>query len=214
MLNEPAALVPVLRQNALRVRQSKDWGEFFTGLEGRNQYQVMDADGHPLLLAGEVGGGLGAFLLRNWLKAKRPFTLELKTPSGALVLRCKRPWTFWFARMEVEDGEGRLLGTLRQRFRLFGRAYDVEGPGGEWLATLRGPLFRPWTFLVERDGRELCRISKQWSGLGVEMFTHADNFGVRFDSALQDSRLRALLLAATFLIDFVHFEHEEHKKHD
>ena len=70
---------------------------------------------------------------------------------------------------------------------------------------LRGPFFKPWTFNVEQNGREVGKIQKQWSGLGKELFTSADNFGVTFGD-MDDPRLRTLVVAATFLIDFVHFE--------
>ena len=203
---DSTALAPLLHQNALRVRQKKEWGEILTGFEGRNAYEVVGDDGRTLFYAGDVGGGLGLWLLRTFLKAKRPFTLELKTPSGATVLRLRRPWRFWLSTLEVEDGDGRLLGHIQQRFRFFTRAYDVLGPNGEELAHLRGPFFRPWTFVIEEGGREVGTIAKRWSGFGKELFTDADNFGVQFDGASRDARLRPLAVAATFLIDFVHFE--------
>lgn len=203
---DSTALAPLLHQNALRVRQKKEWGEILTGFEGRNAYEVVGDDGRTLFYAGEVGEGLGLWLLRIFLKAKRPFTLELKTPSGATVLRLRRPWRFWLSTLEVEDGDGRLLGHIQQRFRFFTRAYDVLGPNGEELAHLRGPFFRPWTFVIEEGGSEVGTIAKRWSGFGKELFTDADNFGIQFDGASRDARLRPLAVAATFLIDFVHFE--------
>ncbi|RKH63000.1 phospholipid scramblase-related protein [Corallococcus aberystwythensis] len=202
---ESQALTLLRDEHALRVRQVKEWGEILTGFEGRNRYEVVGDDGRPLFFAGEVGSGLGLFLLRGFLKAKRPFTMELKSERGETLLRLRRPWRFWLSRMEVEDGEGRHLGAIQQRFRFFTRAYDVLGPRDEELAHLSGPFFRPWTFNVEQQGREVGTIAKRWSGFGKEMFTDADNFGVRFDG-LHDPHVRTLVVAATFLIDFVHFE--------
>lgn len=211
---DSTALAPLQHQRALRVRQVKEWGEILTGFEGRNKYQVVGDDGETVFFAGEVGSGLGLLLLRNFFKARRPFTMELKSPSGAVALRLRRPWRFWLARMDVQDGDGRLLGSVRQRFRFFTRAYDIVGPGGEELGHLRGPLFRPWTFVIEEGGREVGTIAKRWSGFGKEMFTDADNFGVQFDGALRGSLLRTLAVAATFLIDFVHFENQRERSKD
>ncbi|NBD10579.1 MULTISPECIES: phospholipid scramblase-related protein [Corallococcus] len=202
---ESQALILLRDAHALRVRQVKEWGEILTGFEGRNRYEVVGDDGRPLFFAGEVGGGIGLFLLRNLLKAKRPFTMELKSARGETLLRLRRPWRFWLSRMEVEDGEGRHLGAIQQRFRFFTRAYDVLGPRDEELAQLSGPFFKPWTFNVEQQGREVGTIAKKWSGFGKELFTDADNFGVQFNG-LRDPHLRTLVVAATFLIDFVHFE--------
>ena len=66
-------------------------------------------------------------------------------------------------------------------------------------------IWRPWTFIVERRGVECGRIVKQWSGLVREACTDADNFGVEFRKNL-DTKHKVLLLAAVFLIDFLHFE--------
>ncbi|HYI00172.1 phospholipid scramblase-related protein [Hyalangium sp.] len=202
---DSTALAPLQRQRALRVRQTKEWGEILIGLEGRNRYQVVGDDGQTLFIAGEVGSGLGLFLLRLFLKASRPFTMELKTPGGATALQLRRPWRFWLSRLEVLDGEGHPLGSVQQRFAFFARLYDVLSPSGELLATLRGPFFKPWTFHVEQNGQEVGLIQKRWSGLGKEMFSDADNFGVTFGD-IRDARLRTLIVAATFLLDFVHFE--------
>jgi uncharacterized protein YxjI len=205
MPSDSLALAVLQHHRALRVRQTKEWGEILIGLEGRNRYQVVGDDGQTVFIAGEVGSGLGLLLLRSFLKASRPFTMELKTPDGATALRLRRPWRFWLSQMEVQDGEGHLLGSVHQRFAFFARLYDVLGPSGELLATLRGPFFKPWTFHIEQNGQEVGLIQKRWSGFGKEMFTDADNFGVTFEG-VRDARLRTLVVAATFLLDFVHFE--------
>lgn len=205
MRSDSTAITLFQRHSMLRVRQKKEWGEILTGFETRNRYMVVGDDDQPLFFVGEVGDGIGAFLVRSFLKAKRPFTLELKTPDGAILLRLKRPWRWWLSHLDVEDGMGRHVGSIQQQFAFLERLYEVHGASGEMLATLRGPFFKPWTFNVEQNGREVGKIQKQWSGLGKELFTSADNFGVTL-ADIEDPRLRTLVVAATFLIDFVHFE--------
>ena len=71
-----------------------------------------------------------------------------------------------------------------------------------------GPILRPWTFQIRLPGLgddEVGLIQKKWSGLAKEMFTEADNFWVEM-GGVNDPTLRALLFAATVLIDVVHFE--------
>lgn len=196
----------LVRDDVLRVRQVREWREVLSPFEHRNRYEVRGSLDEPLLFAGEVGTGMGRALLRSFLKARRPFTLELRTPAGAVALRLVRPFHLLLSRLRVEDREGRVLGEVRQRLRPLRRVYDVVGPQGESLARLVGPFFRPWTFRLVRKGRPLATIQKRWRGLGVELLTDADSFGVRFEPALQDPTLRLLTLAATFLVDFVHFE--------
>ena len=72
--------------------------------------------------------------------------------------------------------------------------------------------------------QEVGKITKQWSGLGKEMFTDADNFGINFpmdlDVKVRSSvkhcklylimnvhpQMKATLLGALFLVDFMYFE--------
>ena len=54
-------------------------------------------------------------------------------------------------------------------------------------------------------GQNVGKISKQWTGLLREIFTEADNFGISFPMNL-DVRVKATLLAAAILIDFMYFE--------
>ena len=196
----------LVRDDALRVRQVREWGELLSPFEHKNRYEVRGTLDEPLLYAGETGGSMGRVLMRSVLKARRPFTLELRNPAGSVVLRLVRPFHFFLSHLRVEDAGGQLLGEVHQRLRLFGRAYALTSPSGETLARLLGPWWRPWTFHLERAGRPLATIQKRWRGLGTELLTEADSFGVRFEPALQDPTLRLLTLAATFLVDFVHFE--------
>jgi uncharacterized protein YxjI len=131
--------------------------------------------------------------------------MRLLDTYGAVALVLERPWTWFFSELEVRDGQGRLLGTIDQRFAFFARRFSVRDASGRELAQLHGPFFRPWTFRVMQGGAEVGRITKQWSGLLREAFTDADTFGVQLGPGM-DPRLRTLALAATFLIDFLYFE--------
>ncbi|XP_030678547.1 phospholipid scramblase 1 isoform X4 [Nomascus leucogenys] len=49
------------------------------------------------------------------------------------------------------------------------------------------------------------KISKHWTGILREAFTDADNFGIQFPLDL-DVKMKAVMLGACFLIDFMFFE--------
>jgi uncharacterized protein YxjI len=132
--------------------------------------------------------------------------MEIREPMGGLFLRLRRPFRFFFSRLEVQDANGRLLGVVRQRFSWVRRIYTIEDPNGRTLAELFGPILRPWTFEIRVRGRVEGFIRKTWSGFGKEVFTVADHFQLQLGPGI-DPRLRPLCLGATFLIDFVHFEH-------
>ena len=60
---------------------------------------------------------------------------------------------------------------------------------------------------------EVGKISKQWTGLLREAFTDADNFGISFPVDL-DVRMKATLIGALFLIDFMFFEKKQNEESD
>ncbi|MCA9773364.1 MAG: hypothetical protein KC466_13200 [Myxococcales bacterium] len=197
---------PIAAAEALVVTQKRELLEIFTELEGKNNYEIRDDHGRAVLYAGEANRGVLAFILRSWLKAARPFTLAVANPAGERYLTVRRPWRFYFYRLEVSDGAGAPLGVVRRRFKILGRRYTIDGADGQSIAELHGPLIRPWTFKLIVGDREVGAIRKRWSGILKEAFTDADNFGVEFADATLPVVLRRLVLAATFLIDFVHFE--------
>lgn len=206
LCSAPMTNLPVLAQaSALVIHQQKEMLEIFTDFETKNRYVVQLPDGQPALYAGETGGGAWDFITRTVLKSRRPFTMRLVDVAGNVAFQLERPWTWFFSEIEVRDGQGQRVGMIDQRFAFFARRFVVLDPTGRELAQIHGPFFRPWTFRVLQGGQEVGRITKKWSGLLREAFTDADTFGVALGPSM-DPRLRALVLAATFLIDFLYFE--------
>jgi uncharacterized protein YxjI len=201
MTNLPA----VVSAESLVVRQQTEAVEVFTDFETRNRYEIQLADGRTMLHAAESGEGALAFLGRNFLGNRRPFEISIRGGGGNSVLELRRPWTWVFSRLEVRDGQGQPLGTIRQRFALFAKRFTIHDPSGAEIAALHGPMLRPWTFRVLVDEQEVGKVTKEWSGLLEEAFTTADTFGVQFGPGMSP-QVRSLALAATFLIDFLYFE--------
>ena len=200
-MNLPA----VVSTQSLVVRQQKEFTEIFTDFETKNQYAIQLPNGHTVLHAAETGGGAMAFLARNFLKASRPFHMSLRDASGASALELDRPWRWLFSRLEVADGGGRPLGAIQQRFAFLAKKFSILDAGGAEIASLHGPLLRPWTFRVLVQGQEVGTISKKFGGILREAFTDADTFGLELSPAMEPA-LRVMALAATFLIDFLYFE--------
>jgi uncharacterized protein YxjI len=188
----------------LIVSQQREWGEILTGFETKNRYAISDESGNRLYLAAEEAGST---LLRWFLKALRPFTIDVLTEDGQVIMRVRRPFRFYFHRAEVVDAQGQSLGVIERRFSVLRRIYSVFDSSGREVLQLFGPTLHPWTFQIKKAGIEHGKIIKKWSGLLKEGFTDADNFGVMFP-AEWDVKLKALFLGAVFLVDFVHFENK------
>jgi hypothetical protein len=193
--------------DGLVISQKKEWGEIFTGFETKNKYMVLDSTGRELYMAIEEGGSA---ILRLFLKALRPFEINVRRLDHQLVIRLKRPFRFFFHELDVYDAKDNLLGSLKREFSLLRRIYSVFDGNGRRIFQLFGPILHPWTFEIRDNSKEYGKITKKWSGLLKEGFTDADNFGVTFPNVWSNER-KGLFLGAVFLIDFVHFEDKGNK---
>lgn len=204
------SLEAVLTAAQVRMRQFRETLEILIGWEGKNRYEVCDADGRNTVYVGETGEGWASRLKRNFWPFYRA-RLECMTVGGTLALAMELPWHILFARAEVTAWDGRLMGTLVQRFRFFGRQFDILSPAGVVMATVEGPLLKPWTFRILQRGEEVAVIRKRWSGLLQETFSDADNFSLDFQPACNDGRLRQMVLAMALLVDLTYFDNRKNR---
>ena len=190
----------------LSVRQRKKWIEILLSFEMKNSYDVFDEHQQPVLRVREQGIGFVSLLKRLFLGPLRPFTANVDDIGTDVVeMQLDRPFRFFFHRLEVRASDGTLIGAIQRRWSWLRRIYEIEDASARVIATLFGPILKPWTFEIQVGGQTLGAIRKRWSGLGKEMFTDADNFGVDL-AGVTDPTLRVLAFAATVLIDVVHFE--------
>ncbi len=199
------ALVSIERANELFVVQRRELAELF-GFETRNKYSIELGD-TQLAFAAEQGKGGLAFLARQFFGHWRRFEVAFFDSLRSPLMRATQPFRWFFQRLEVALESGRPLGALQQRFGLLHKRFDVLDPSGRVSMQVASPFWRPWTFSFQRDGREVARIEKKWSGLLREAFTDSDRFRIAFIEPLGlDDRL--LLLAAAIFVDLRYFEHK------
>jgi uncharacterized protein YxjI len=204
--SEPTLEQRFARYQRLTVRQKKRWLEILLSFEVKNTYEVFDEQGAPALRVREQGAGIWSLLKRLFLGTMRPFrVLVTDVGTGQALLELHRPFRFVFHRLEVRTAQGESIGAIQKKWSWIRRIYHVESQAGHTVAELFGPLLKPWTFEIRTGDRAVGLVQKRWSGLGKEMFTDADNFGVDLAN-VSDPRLKVLAFAAVVLIDIVHFE--------
>jgi uncharacterized protein YxjI len=184
------------------VKQRVEGLEALTGIETRNRYEVLTPGGQAVMWAYEESGGLS----RLFLKRHRPLTLHITDLNGQDILVASRGFFWLFAHMRVQDGDERPVGAIRRKFGLLKRRLVIEDAGGDIVAEVSGSVFRRYTFTIKRLDQEVGRVTKQWSGLGREMFTDADTFLVELPIKHGDDDFQSLVLATAFAVDLDFFE--------
>jgi uncharacterized protein YxjI len=195
--------------NRILVKQVHELGEWI-GFETRNKYQITDEKGHPIGFAAEQQKGILGFLLRQYLGHWRTFEVHFFTPDRRIALVGRHPFRWFFERIELWDADGSSLGAIQKRFALFSKKFDVEDARGGVLLQVSSPIWRVWTFVFLRRGREAARVTKKWSGLLSEAFTDKDHFLIEFKDAEMETTERRLVMASAVFIDLLYFE--RHRK--
>ena len=170
-----------------------------------SNYDIFDpATQQQVLTCREPKLGLLTKVFRfSEYKRMTPFAVEVRDASGALALQVSRGVSLFLSSVEVKDGRGALLGRFEQKFFSIGGAFDVKGPHGELVCSLKGK-WTGWDFRFERQGKQIGRVSKKWSGMGKELLTSADNYVLEIEPTLAaNDPARPLILAAVLCIDLV-----------
>ncbi len=193
------------RYSLIQVKQKVEIAEFL-GFETRNKYEISTPEEGVVGFAAEQQKGILGFFMRQFLGHWRSFEIQIFDKERALYLRAIHPFRFYFQRLEVFDAHGRFLGALQQRFSILTKKFDVQDNNLNQTMTVCSPFWRIWTFPFERNGREVAKIVKKWTGLLAEGFTDKDNFQLQYLDPSLSQIDRELLLAGAFFIDLQYFE--------
>jgi len=177
-----------------------------TGIfKAANNYDILDPQSQELLMAcrEEKLGFFTKMLRFTDYKRMTPFEVEIKTASGEKVLTVKRGVSIFISTVEVFDDKDQLIGRFKQQFFSIGGKFNVLSPNDEIMCKLKGK-WTSWDFKFMKDETELAHVSKEWAGLGKELFTSADNYMLSIDQNVpNDHPIRLLILAAVMCIDMV-----------
>ena len=169
-------------------------------------YDIFDpSTGTQIGIAREQIGPLLHVLRLLINKRLLPTVIEVReNETGPVVLSIRRSA---LSQVTVQGRTGGELGrfkaklfSLRAGFRVFDRSErEVAEIKGDW---------KGWNFrFLNADGAEIGKVTKQWAGLGKELFTSADNYVIALDERLPMAPdAAALLLAAGLAIDTVYNE--------
>lgn len=153
--------------------------------------------------------------------------LDVFAPPGHLVGKVVQEWALCIPKFKILNAardcvlriEGKTFVSVCgiNQFS-FSITFEIDF-NFEIYSSFLGPLCTmamcgdvEFQILSSDGGVQIGKITKQWSGLVKEVFTDADNFGISFPLDL-DVTVKAVLLGACFLIDFMFFEHSNNHNH-
>lgn len=191
----------------LVVGQVFELAEIF-GFESRNKYRIRDEAGTPVAYAAEQHKTFWGWISRQFLGHWRTFDIHFFLPNRQEFMIAHHPFRWFFQRLEVRLIDGTYVGAIERRFSILSKRFHVENATGQTVMEVSSPFWKLWQFPFYRQGREVARISKKWSGLGAELFTDKDNFVVDMSSPELTAGDRNLIVAASIYVDLLFFEHK------
>ena len=170
-----------------------------------NNYDILDPEtGSMILECREEKLGILTKALRfTDYKRNTPFDITVRTPDGQQVVRVKRGISIFRSNVSVYDENDELIGMFRQKLLSIGGKFAVQDADGNEVCMLRGK-WTSWDFKFVEGDYEFAHVSKQWAGLGKELFTSADNYILEISPDVPtDNPIRQLIMAAVMCIDMV-----------
>lgn len=222
----PQGLEYLTQLDQLLVHQLVEVLELVTGWETCNKYEIKNSLGQKVYFAREESG----CCMRQCCGPARGFILHIEDNYQQEVMRLIREFKCcagccWCANSEccqmeivIEAPVGQPVGYVRQQYSKCPPKFVVQDATEQPIFMIDGPVCLCRCVCCPSDinfhvssyegGVEVGKITKQWAGAVRELFTDADYFGVTFPRDL-DVRMKAVLLGALFLIDFMYFEQQQ-----
>ncbi|XP_051780854.1 phospholipid scramblase 3b isoform X2 [Erpetoichthys calabaricus] len=211
----PPGLEYLTQIDQVLVHQKIELLEALIGFETNNQYEIKNSMGQMIFHAQEKND----CCTRNCCGSLRHFNIKITDNFGHEVIHLIRPFkcaSCWcpccLQELEVQSPPGTTIGFVIQNWHPFLPKFSIQNASKETVMKVVGPCMAcnccgDVNFEVKTpdENAAIGRISKQWSGLVKEMLTDTDNFGIQFPMDL-DVKIKAVLLGACFLIDFMFFE--------
>lgn len=168
-----------------------------------NSYQVYDINGVNI---GAVKQKLttGQKLMRVLVnKQMLPFLLKIVNRNNEVEASISRGWTFFMSKITIQDAQGKIMGTIQQKFKLFKPTFKIFDASDVLIAEITGD-WKAWNFVIHDASKvQIGTISKKWAGAMQEIFTSADKYNVKIDSKYSNMENKAVILAGAITIDMV-----------
>ncbi|CAL4123367.1 unnamed protein product [Meganyctiphanes norvegica] len=217
----PPGLEYLFQLDQVLIKQKIQVFELLSGCDMKNKYELRNSVDQPFGMAKEES----SCITRQCCGPSRSFDMEITDTNEMEIIHLHRPFKCGgsccyvckgcLQMIEVQAPPGTPIGSVHQEFSFctpFACKYTVRNQAGEIILRIEGPNCPcscgsdvEFKVLSEDNSTLIGKITKQWRGCCTEALTDADNFCVTFPLDLE-IRYKAILVGATFLIDFMFFE--------
>ncbi|XP_058802997.1 phospholipid scramblase 2-like isoform X2 [Phymastichus coffea] len=210
----PPGLRSLMPLDRLLVYREPDGPEAARTWDTEKRYRVTDLSGQQLYTAVEESSWCGRCCLghcRGWtfhvldLQGHEVLRIERRLRSASCCFPCCLQKVAVYA-------EGELLGSATQNWNALRPSFTIRDLLDEPVLFMKGPpclcLCRGEIDFVVKSIDKLHSvgvITRKWTGIAREFFRDGNCFAVGFPADL-DARVKATLLAACLLVDFIYFE--------
>lgn len=206
MDNVPLGLDALIDVDQIFIKQHIETLEFLFGSNAANKYSITDPSGRNILYAAEFSN----IFARHLIGKSRGFNLKIfNSVNNKEVLNAKRRFKCGLFACCLprclEDMQVESFGSVVQVMPSCCKMhFAINDEHGETHFEVRPPqkmiFFSDWEFQIfDAAGNNVGEIRKKWAGIGQEMFTSADNFGIKFPANL-DVKYKALLISCCILL--------------
>ncbi|XP_027731874.1 phospholipid scramblase 4 [Vombatus ursinus] len=213
--NCPPGLEFLSQLDKILVHQQIELLELMTRFESNNRYEVKNSMGQMVYMVLEDTDDI----TRNTYHSLRPFVIRVIDCMGREIMRLQRPLRYTcccsccsdtMQELEVQSPPGVPLGYVMQQYVFCQTNFSIENEKNEHVLSIEGPcaaaccsdtIFQ----IKSMDGINIGSICRQWIGAAQMSLGDIDNYEITFPLDLNVT-MKAMVFAATFLIDFMFFE--------
>ncbi|XP_070322718.1 phospholipid scramblase 2-like isoform X1 [Odocoileus virginianus] len=211
----PPGLQYLSQVNQILIHQQIELTEVIVHIKTNNKYEIKNSLGQKIYFAVEDTD----CCTRYSCGASRPFTMRILDLLGREVITLERPLRLncfcipcCLQEIEIDAPPGVPIGYVTQIRHPFLPKFRIQNEDRKDVLKIIGPCCMcsccgDTDFEIKSlDGKNVVgKISKQFTGIVREIFTSYSNFDIQFSSDI-DVKMKAVILGACFLIDFMFYE--------
>ncbi|XP_040121097.1 phospholipid scramblase 2-like [Oryx dammah] len=183
--------------------------------ETNNRYEIKNSHGQRIYFAAEDT----ALCTRLCCGSYRPFTVRIHDLKDQEVITLKRPlqcssccFPCCLQEIEIYAPPGIPIGYATQTWHPCLPKFTIQNENKKDILRIIDPYVvcnfcGNIEFKIKSlDGKNVVgKISKQFTRIMREIFTHYSNFGIQFPADI-DVKMKAVILGMCFLLDFMFYE--------